>query len=126
MTWPATGRRLLPRLPRLPTMPIIPAIPPTVVDVLLVAALSVPTAIGLRHGQGDRPWELAIQAGLLLPLAWRRRAPQAVFAVVAGAARVQWLADVQLPADVGLLVALYNVAAQCSPGRTLVAAAIVE
>lgn len=50
-----------------------------------------------------RPWHLALQVGLLLPLVWRRKAPMVVFGVVAAVALAQWLTEVSLPADVGLL-----------------------
>ncbi|MGW4422170.1 sensor histidine kinase [Streptosporangium sp. NPDC004631] len=67
-----------------------------------------------------------LQVGLALPLVWRRRAPLTVFAVIAAVAGLQWLAGVQLPADVALLVALYTVGAHATWRRTLTAAAVVE
>lgn len=49
---------------------------------------------------------------LLVPLAVRRRYPLAVFAVIASAAFVHWLLDVGLlPADLGVLVGMFTVAA---------------
>ncbi|MCH6163827.1 sensor histidine kinase [Streptomyces marispadix] len=99
---------------------------PTAVDALLVAVVSVPTCVFIRDDLSDHPWFLALQAGLLVPLVWRRRAPLAVFAAVAAAAFAQWLADVQLAADVALLIALYTVAAYCDRRRTLLAAAVLE
>ena len=48
---------------------------------------------------------------LVLPLAWRRRAPIAMFLAVAAVAFAQWLAGPPLLADVALLAALYTVAA---------------
>ncbi|MET8546156.1 histidine kinase, partial [Kitasatospora sp. NPDC004799] len=74
----------------------------------------------------DLPVAGALTAALALPLVWRRRAPRAVFAAVAAAAFVQWLADVQLPADIALLVALYTVAAHAGRRGALVAGAVVE
>ncbi|MFJ2864155.1 sensor histidine kinase [Kitasatospora sp. NPDC087314] len=68
----------------------------------------------------------ALTAALALPLVWRHRAPRAVFGAVAAAAFVQWLADVQLPADICLLVALHTVAAHSGRRDTLVAGAVVE
>jgi signal transduction histidine kinase len=53
---------------------------------------------------------LAMQAGLLLPLLWRRRAPTAAFAVVLAVFLLQWSLDVWLRADAALLVALYSLA----------------
>jgi signal transduction histidine kinase len=75
--------------------------------------------------------ELADQSGwaglltflLALPLAWRRRAPIMVFLVIAAVAFAQWLANLELLADVALLAALYAVAAH-RPQRAAVAGAI--
>jgi signal transduction histidine kinase len=76
------------------------------------------------------PRELPVAAAftvlLTLPLLWRHRAPRTVFGAVAAAAAVQWLLDVQLPADIALLVALYTVAAHSGLRSTLVAAAVLE
>lgn len=99
---------------------------PTAVDALLVAVLFVPAAVVIRDDLSDHPWFLALQAGLLMPLVWRRRAPLTVFGAVSATAFVQWLADVQLSADVALLIALYTVAAYCGRRRTLLASAILE
>jgi signal transduction histidine kinase len=55
-----------------------------------------------------RPELLALQAGLVLPLMWRRRAPFAAFVVIAAVFLVQWSQGVWLRADVALLVALYS------------------
>ncbi|QPP05378.1 sensor histidine kinase [Streptomyces bathyalis] len=99
---------------------------PTAVDALLAAALLVPSTVVIRDDLSDHPWFLALQAGLLVPLVWRRRAPLTVFGAVAATAFVQWLADVQLSADVALLIALYTVAAYGDRGRTLLAGAVLE
>jgi signal transduction histidine kinase len=61
---------------------------------------------------------------LALPLAWRRRAPVTVFAVIAMVAFAQWLAGFPLPADVALLIALYTVAAE-RPQRVAAAGAFL-
>ncbi|OXM63359.1 two-component sensor histidine kinase [Amycolatopsis vastitatis] len=52
---------------------------------------------------------LALQAGLVLPLLWRRRAPYAAFAVISAVFLLQWALGAFLRADVALLVALYSV-----------------
>ncbi|WP_410596091.1 sensor histidine kinase [Amycolatopsis sp. lyj-23] len=52
---------------------------------------------------------LALQAGLLLPLLWRRQAPSTTLAMTAAVFVVQWSLGVFLRADVALLVALYSV-----------------
>jgi signal transduction histidine kinase len=61
---------------------------------------------------------------LALPLAWRRRAPITVFLVTAVVAFAQWLAGLQLLADVALLAALYTVAAD-RPRRAAMAGAFI-
>ena len=67
-----------------------------------------------------------LQTGLVVPLVWRRRAPVAVFSVIAAVAFGQWLGDVRLPADAALLVALYTVAAHRERHRTLAAFGVME
>ncbi|GAA4588552.1 sensor histidine kinase [Planotetraspora phitsanulokensis] len=51
---------------------------------------------------------LALQAGLLLPLLWRRRTPSVAFALIAAVFMLQWSLGALLRADVALLVALYS------------------
>ncbi|MFF2951656.1 sensor histidine kinase [Kitasatospora sp. NPDC057965] len=99
-------------------------LPPVVWDSLLPALLLV--NIATTHASRGLPVALALTAALTLPLLWRRRAPRTVFGVVAAVALVQWLVDVQLPADVALLVALYTVAARSGRRGTLLAWAVVE
>ncbi|MGW7538355.1 sensor histidine kinase [Amycolatopsis sp. NPDC054798] len=74
----------------------------------------------------ELPVAATLTAALALPLLWRRRAPLAVFAAVTAAAFVQWLVDVQLPADIALLVALYTVAANSDRRVTLIAGTVLE
>src|SRR5207253_20471 len=58
---------------------------------------------------------------------WRRRAPLAVFNVVAALAFAQWLGGVLLPSgDIALLIALYSVAAHSTMRRLLYAVAVME
>ncbi len=74
------------------------------------------------------PIGLLLQAGLLLPLLWRRRAPTVAFGVIAAVFLVQWLLGAGLRADAALLIALYSVALRARPDRLLwscVAAAAV-
>ncbi|MEU2717055.1 histidine kinase [Streptomyces sp. NPDC007205] len=51
---------------------------------------------------------LALQAGLVLPLLWRRRAPAAAFGAVTAVFVLQWSLGAALRADVALFVALYS------------------
>ncbi|AYC36378.1 Oxygen sensor histidine kinase NreB [Streptomyces griseorubiginosus] len=53
---------------------------------------------------------LALQAGLVLPLLWRRRRPMVAFGVIAAVFALQWSLGVALRADVALFVALYSMA----------------
>ncbi|WP_199807805.1 sensor histidine kinase [Streptomyces sp. NRRL S-350] len=53
---------------------------------------------------------LALQAGLLIPLLWRRRRPTAAFAAIMAVFVLQWSLGVGLRADAALLVALYSLA----------------
>ncbi|MFG3053685.1 sensor histidine kinase [Kitasatospora sp. NPDC048239] len=99
-------------------------LPPAVWDSLLPALLLV-NIVTTSAPQG-LPVAVALTAALALPLVWRRRAPLTVFAIVVAAAFVQWLMDVQLPADIALLVALYTVAANSGRRGTLAAAVTVE
>ncbi len=73
-----------------------------------------------------QPHLLVLQGALLAPLVLRRRAPYAVFAVLAAVAFAQWLSGAQIiPGDMALLVGLYTVAAHCSRRRTWAAAAVL-
>ncbi|MET9561820.1 MULTISPECIES: sensor histidine kinase [Streptomyces] len=99
-------------------------LPPMVWDSLWPALLLL-NILTTRTPQ-ELPVAMALTAALALPLVWRRRAPLTVFGAVAAAAFVQWLMDVQLPADIALLVALYTVAANSGRRGTLVAGAVVE
>jgi signal transduction histidine kinase len=67
-----------------------------------------PRAVTMAPGSAGLAETLLLQAGLVLPLLWRRRAPVMVFALVTGAFIVQWSAEVWLQADVATLIALYS------------------
>jgi signal transduction histidine kinase len=74
------------------------------------------------HTTADALFDLA----LALPLLWRRRAPVAVFGVIAAVALVQWFAGVRAFGDCALLVALYTVAVTQPLPTTLVASGVLE
>ena len=86
---------------------------PTAVDgAAVLAVVVVVTVVGYfnPYGAGDRAFVLGLAQ--ILPLAFRRTWPTPVFAVVSAAALTQWALDIFLmPANLGLLVALYSVAA---------------
>nr|WP_165934948.1 histidine kinase [Streptomyces sp. KM273126] len=80
-------------------------------------------AVGSIDGEGDGPRRfrlvftrlpvagmLALQAGLVLPLLWRRRAPAATFGAIGAVFVLQWSLGAALRADVALFVALYSLA----------------
>jgi signal transduction histidine kinase len=94
---------------------------PLATDLLLTAVLLV---FGVASAPGGRARLYA--AALVLPLIWRRRAPFAVFCVIAAVAFAQWLADLNLSADSALLVAIYTVAVQEPRGRVIAACALLE
>ncbi|MEU1302159.1 sensor histidine kinase [Streptomyces shenzhenensis] len=58
---------------------------------------------------------LALQAGLVLPLLWRRRRPAAAFGVITAVFALQWSLNVALRADVALFIALYSLALHGRP-----------
>ncbi|WP_052391497.1 DUF7134 domain-containing protein [Streptomyces sp. NRRL B-24484] len=98
---------------------------PWILDTAVVAVVFLVFCLpDLVHGDGDHgprehrivftqlpvPAMLALQAGLVLPLLWRRRRPTAAFAVVMAVFVLQWSIGAALRADVALLVALYSLA----------------
>ncbi|MBY8343434.1 sensor histidine kinase [Streptomyces sp. KC 17012] len=76
---------------------------------------------GVDDGDGPRRFRLAfphlpvtemlaLQAGLVLPLLWRRRRPAAAFGVIAAVFVLQWSLNAALRADIALFIALYSLA----------------
>ncbi|MFF4349030.1 sensor histidine kinase [Streptomyces sp. NPDC001530] len=72
------------------------------------------------------PWPgtLALQAGLVLPLLWRRRKPSLAFAVIAAVFFLQLALGVWLRADIALLIALYSLVLHGELRRLPVACAV--
>jgi signal transduction histidine kinase len=70
--------------------------------------------------------DLWLVAGLTLPLILRRRAPLAVFFVIAAVALVQWLTAGPLVADSALLAALFTVATESDWIVVVIAGLILE
>ncbi|MER7210616.1 histidine kinase [Streptosporangium sp. NPDC000239] len=94
-------------------------------DGVLVAVILLGCVV-LNDRVYGSPGPLVLQVALAAPLVWRRHAPFTVFCVVAGAALVQWFADVQTLTDVALLVALYTVAARSAWRYALAAGVVLE
>jgi signal transduction histidine kinase len=63
---------------------------------------------------------------LVVPLGWRRRFPLTTFAFAAIVALAQWLAGVELAADLTLLIYLYTVASRYPMRVAIVAAGVAE
>ncbi|MFH8383770.1 sensor histidine kinase [Kitasatospora sp. NPDC018058] len=97
---------------------------PWVLDTAVVAVVFLMFCLpDLFPGHGESPHEhrvvllrpplpamLALQAGLVLPLLWRRRRPTEAFAAIMAVFVLQWSFGVALRADAALLVALYSLA----------------
>ncbi|MFF4118236.1 sensor histidine kinase [Streptomyces sp. NPDC001714] len=97
--------------------------------VVLAAVLCVPDLISPQRPEEfdvdftDLPWPgtIALQAGLLLPLLWRRRKPTPTFAVTAAVFLVQCALGVWLRAGMAVLIALYHLALRGRPRHLPVA-----
>ncbi|MFD4526945.1 sensor histidine kinase [Streptomyces sp. NPDC058470] len=95
----------------------------TAVVVLVFLMFCLPDLFhgGVDDGDGPRRFRLAFtqlpvagilafQAGLVLPLLWRRRKPLVAFAAITAVFVLQWSMGAALRADVALFVALYSLA----------------
>ncbi|ARP74254.1 histidine kinase [Streptomyces sp. MUSC 125] len=69
-----------------------------------------PRRFRLAHTRLPVAGMLALQAGLVLPLLWRRRAPAVAFGAITAVFVLQWSLGAALRADVALFVALYSLA----------------
>ena len=96
---------------------------PVLTDAAIAAGVALIGVPSLRHHQ---QWGIALTVALCLPLVLRRRYPRAVFAAITLVLLVQWLIDVQLGADLALLVSLYTVAAVSSRRWTAAAVGVAE
>jgi signal transduction histidine kinase len=95
-------------------------------DGLAAAVLLALSTVWLVGSPFSRLDMALVQTALIVPLAFRRVWPSAVFLVVAAIAFGQWLLNVPLLGDVALLVALYTVAAHQSRLRAAAAAGLLE
>jgi signal transduction histidine kinase len=96
-----------------------------VVDSLVAAGLFVLSSGWFTFSRVSHP-DLWFVAGLTLPLIMRRRAPVAVFMVIALVAFAQWTTTTPLVADAALLVALYTVTVECDWIVVVIAALTLE
>jgi hypothetical protein len=99
---------------------------PLLTDAALTAVLlaaSVPPVSAVAGP--DQALSLALIIALVVPLAWRRRAPFGVFVFMIALALVQFFTTKELTDDLALLVAFYTIAAYQPPRRVLLAAAIL-
>jgi signal transduction histidine kinase len=100
---------------------------PLLTDAALAAVLLVVSMPPVSTVAGhDQALSLVLIVALVTPLAWRRRAPFLVFAIMTGLALVQFFATRELTDDLALLVAFYTIAAYQPGRRILLAAAILE
>ncbi|WP_409467838.1 sensor histidine kinase [Streptomyces sp. HC307] len=98
---------------------------PWVLDILVVVVAVVMFCLPdlLNEGEADGPPRLrlmltepplaatlALQAGLVLPLLWRRRKPLVAFGAIAAVFLLQWSLGAVLRADIALFIALYSLA----------------
>ncbi|MDV9174046.1 sensor histidine kinase [Streptomyces sp. W16] len=111
---------------------------PWVLDTALIVVVAVMFCLpdllddddGRRRGFDNSfihlPWPatLALQAGLVLPLLWRRRRPTPAFAVITAVFFVQAGLGVWLRADVALLISLYSLVLHGQLRRLPVACAV--
>ncbi|WP_405670149.1 sensor histidine kinase [Streptomyces sp. NBC_00055] len=113
-----------------------------VLDTMVVVVVSLMFCLpdllhgGAGDGDGPRRFRLAftllpptvtlvLQAGLVLPLLWRRRRPMAAFGTIAAVFVLQWSLGAALRADVALFIALYSLALHGRPRQLPWACGIV-
>jgi hypothetical protein len=100
---------------------------PQAADALLAAATAAVTVPWiLRPAAHAGPGTWLLEAALVIPLVWRRRQPQVVFAMLAVVAAIQWWTSIPLTADVSLLIALYTLAAHRTRFVAVTGAVVLE
>jgi signal transduction histidine kinase len=98
---------------------------PQISDIMLAGFLFLVSARFFAVGVSPAI-SVPIAVVMTVSLAFRRRNPVGVFVVIATAAFIQWLADVQVgPVDLAVLVALYTVAAYGRDRRATIVAGSV-
>jgi signal transduction histidine kinase len=100
------------------------------VDAVLAVVVAAGTVPQLAHHAAHSDQRIGafvlFSALLVAPLGWRRRFPLRTFAFVAVVALAQWLAGVQLAADLTLLIYLYTVASRYPMRVAIVATGVAE
>jgi signal transduction histidine kinase len=103
---------------------------PTAVDAVLAVVVAAGTVPQLSYhaAHSDRRLGVLVLFSVLLvvPLSWRRRFPLTTFAFAVIVALAQWLAGVQLAADLTLLIYLYTVASRYPMRVAIVGAGVLE
>jgi signal transduction histidine kinase len=95
-------------------------------DSLLASLLLVASTLWLIDSPLASLDTALVQAALIVPLAWRRYQPTAVFCLLALIGLFEWLFGTPLIANGALLIALYSVAVHESRVRALAAAVVLE
>jgi signal transduction histidine kinase len=99
---------------------------PRLTDGLLAAGLLAASTIWLVGSPYANPGAALVQVALVVPLAWRRSRPTAVFVGIAAMGLLEWIFGSPLIANGAVLVALYSVAVHEPRVRALAAAATSE
>ena len=99
---------------------------PVITDAALAAVLLAVSVWAAGNApEGDKGLSVVLPVALVGPLAWRRRAPFAVFLVMTGVAVTQLYTTREINNDFVVLVAFYTLAVYQPPRRVLAAAAIL-
>ncbi len=100
---------------------------PILAVALISPAMMVARVDGGAHPDLAWPGHVALALASCVPLAWRRRWPRAVFAIVTVTAFAQWLCSVEIAAaNLAILIALYTVAVESAIRWALAALLVVE
>jgi signal transduction histidine kinase len=99
---------------------------PITVDTVLTLVVGLALVSLTARTPGERGWETALSAALVLPLVARRHAPLPVFGWMAAVSTVQWFTGKATVTDAALLIALYSIAAYRGRRAALLALAVLE
>jgi signal transduction histidine kinase len=103
---------------------------PVATDIAIVVVLVVASLAQEAHQQrilgGEFGPRILLSLALVLPLAWRRRAPLTVFVFIGAVALGQSVSGAPILADAALLLAFYALAAYSSTRQTVIAGSCLE